>query len=502
MSKKALLVILDGWGHGKDEKVSAIAQGHTPYIDSLYDNYPHAELVTYGEEVGLPEGQMGNSEVGHLNIGAGRVVYQELARINKAIKEDTLRQNPVIVAALEKAKQTGKPLHLMGLLSDGGVHSHIEHIVALAGYFTAADIKVYIHAFLDGRDTGPRTGKKFLAKLLEETEGTSAELSTIIGRYYAMDRDNRWERIAKAYDLLVRGEGELTSDPLQVVQQQYDQDITDEFLEPIKVRSRAEGLISKDDLVLFANFRTDRPRQLTTALTQKKLEHGMEPLACHFITMTEYDDSFKNIQVVYRKDDIEESLGELIANAGLTQLRIAETEKYPHVSFFFSGGREAPYEGESRIMVESPKVATYDLQPEMSAYEVTTKVDAFITEQAPSFIVLNYANADMVGHTGSMPAAIKAVETLDSCMEVLIPRAVKAGYRIVVIADHGNSDIMLTEENTPHTAHTVNMVPIIVIDPEGEVKSVKNGKLADVAPTIISLMNLGKSELMNGDSLV
>lgn len=497
-----MLVILDGWGHGKNPKVSAIAQGHTPYIDSLYDKYPNAELITFGEEVGLPEGQMGNSEVGHLNIGAGRVVYQELARINKAIKEDTLRQNPVIVTALEKAKQSGKPVHLMGLLSDGGVHSHIEHIIALASYFAAADIKVYIHAFLDGRDTGPKTGKKFLSRLLDKIEGTSAELSTVIGRYYAMDRDNRWERIAKAYNLLVKGEGELSSDPLQTVQQQYDRNLTDEFLEPIKVGKKDVGLIAADDIVLFANFRTDRPRQLTTALTQKKLEHGMEPINCHFITMTEYDESFKNIHVVYKKADIEESLGELIAKEGLTQLRIAETEKYPHVSFFFSGGREAPFDGESRIVVGSPKVATYDLQPEMSAYEVTTKVDDFITQHAPSFIVLNYANADMVGHTGSMPAAIQAVETLDSCMEVLIPRAARAGYRIVIIADHGNSDIMMTEENTPHTAHTVNMVPIIIVDPEGVVKSVNNGKLADVAPTIISLMNLKKSELMNGTSLL
>lgn len=502
MSKKAFLIILDGWGHGKDKKVSAIDQAHTPYVDSLYQNYPHAELVTYGEEVGLPEGQMGNSEVGHLNIGAGRIVYQELARINKAIKEDTLRHRPVIVAAIEKAKADKKPVHLMGLLSDGGVHSHIDHIIALASYFTDAGVEVYIHAFLDGRDTGPKSGLKFVSKLLDGIAGTTAKLSTIIGRYYAMDRDNRWERIAKAYDLLVRGEGALTMNPLDAIQKQYDQGLTDEFLEPIKVGSKEQGLIESSDLVLFANFRTDRPRQLTTALTQKKLDHNMEPIKCHFITMTEYDASFNDINVVYTKEDIKGSLGEVISGAGLTQLRIAETEKYPHVSFFFSGGREYPFEGETRIMVKSPNVATYDLQPEMSAYELTTKVDDFISKNAPDFIVLNYANADMVGHTGIMTAAITAVEALDACLEVLVPRAIRHEYKIVIIADHGNSDIMMTEDSTPHTAHTTNMVPIIVIDPERDVTTVSNGKLGDIAPTIIKLMGLESSELMSGKSLI
>ncbi len=502
-NRKAMLVILDGWGHGQRPEASAVFQAHTPYMDSLYDEWPHAELVTYGEQVGLPAGQMGNSEVGHLNIGAGRIVYQALARINKAIADNSIADNPVVKAMIQRAKAENKPVHLMGLLSDGGVHSHIDHLIAFCKMMSSQNVKVYVHAFMDGRDTRPKSGKGYLKSMMMALEGTTARISTIIGRYYAMDRDNRWERIAKAYSLIVNGVGEQADNPLMAIQTQYDNDITDEFVEPIKIGDKGEGLINEDDIVFFANFRTDRPRQLTSVLTQKVQDPNMTPLSCHFVTLTQYDAAFQGINVIFNKEDIPDTLGDVVADKGLSQLRIAETEKYPHVSFFFSGGREALLEREKRIMINSPKVATYDLQPEMSAYEVTTKAVKSIKEDSPDLIILNYANADMVGHTGSMSAATKAVEVVDSCLESLVTNALLEKYNIVIIADHGNSDIMINEDGTAHTAHTTNMVPIIIIDESNKgTYSVTSGKLADVAPTILELMRLSKSTNMTGVSLI
>jgi len=410
---RAILIILDGWGHGPLPEASAIAQAKTPFVDHLYEQYPHAELVTFGEEVGLPQGQMGNSEVGHLNIGAGRVVYQELARINKAIREKTLHQHPVLLDALNYAKAEGKQVHLMGLLSDGGVHSHIEHLKALCDICEKQDAdKVFIHAFMDGRDTAPKGGKDFLSDLLQHIDSQKVELASIIGRYYAMDRDKRWERIKLAYDLLVEGKGQATKDPIASVIAAYEAGTTDEFLEPIvcvEESGQAKTTIQEDDVVIFFNFRTDRPRELTQVLSQQDFPaHQMKKRSLYYVTMTRYDDSYKNIKVVYNKEDISDTLGAILANAGKQQLRIAETEKYPHVTFFFSGGREEAFKGEQRIVIPSPKVATYDLQPEMSALELTNAAVEAIHNQSPDFICLNYANTDMVGHTGIFEAAVKA----------------------------------------------------------------------------------------------
>jgi len=504
MNKKAFLIILDGWGHENDPKISAIKAANTPYVDSLYKDYPHAELVTYGSDVGLPAGQMGNSEVGHLNIGAGRIVYQELARINKAIADNALISNETIQATIKHARNHSKPIHLMGLLSDGGVHSHIDHIVALARGFSQAGVQVYLHMFLDGRDTGPASGHGYVSSLMEALKGhAKCQLSSIIGRYYAMDRDNRWERIHKAYDLLVNGVGEASDNPLGTIKMSYANGINDEFMEAIKVGNPSEGLISEGDIVFFANFRTDRPRQLTTALSQKAIpDHNMNPLKLHYVTMTQYDESYQDVHVVYTKDQIEQTIGEVVADQGLKQLRIAETEKYPHVTFFLSGGREEPYEGEHRIMIKSPNVATYDLQPEMSAYALTNAVDLYIKSDNPDLIILNYANADMVGHTGDFRAAVLAAETLDSCLEALVPTAIRANYEIVVIADHGNSDIMVNPDGSTHTAHTTNQVPIIVLSGSESIKKVNNGKLADVAPTLLKLMNIPIPAAMDGTPLV
>lgn len=500
--KKLLLCILDGWGHAQDPERSAIDKADTPFIDSLYSKYPNAELCTHGSEVGLPDGQMGNSEVGHLNIGAGRIVYQELARINKAVEDESLDQNEEILAMLDYAESNTGRLHILGLLSDGGVHSHINHIIALSRIAGSRNIEVYLHMFLDGRDTSPNGGRQYLERLLREKSDNSA-LSTVIGRYYAMDRDQRWERIQKAYDLLVAGKGILCEDVIEAVEKQYSLSVTDEFMEPLKMKSPDYGLIENGDAVLFANFRTDRPRQLTRALSQEVFpDQNMSPLNLYYVTMTEYDDSFENIHVVFRKDVLKNTLGEYISERGLKQLRIAETEKYPHVTFFFSGGREEAFKNESRILVNSPKVATYDLQPEMSAEEVTGKLLNHLLEEKPDFVVLNFANADMVGHTGVFEAAIKAAETVDSCMAKIVELAVKEEYRIIIIADHGNSDIMINPDGSPHTAHTTNPVPIIVIDPFGIVNSVKDGKLADIAPSILNLMDLSVPKEMNGDILV
>ena len=501
--KKAFLIILDGWGHGELPKVSAIEQANTPFVDSLYQDYPSAKLVTYGNEVGLPEGQMGNSEVGHLNLGAGRVVYQALARINKDIKEDTLKQNAQLLKAINYAKKNRKPIHLMGLVSDGGVHSHINHLKALCDIIHEHSIPTFVNAFLDGRDTAPDAGLGYIEELINHIDGTSAQLSSVIGRYYAMDRDKRWERIQKAYDLLIHGIGTPSENILETIKGFYSEGLTDEFMEPIKLLSLGEGLVKPGDVVIFFNFRTDRPRQLTEVLTQKEYpSNGMKPLPLEFYTMTNYKEDFKNIHVIYEKEDIKNTIGEVLAQNGKTQLRAAETEKYPHVTFFFSGGEEKVFDGESRILVDSPKVATYDLQPEMSAIPLKDQVIDHIKAHSPDFICLNFANADMVGHTGIMSAAIKSVETVDQCLSELVPVALEHGYDLIIIADHGNADIMTNPDGSPHTAHTTNPVPIIYVSKDKRFTKVENGKLADIVPTILSLMEVEPADEMTGNVLL
>ncbi|MEZ5042212.1 MAG: 2,3-bisphosphoglycerate-independent phosphoglycerate mutase [Saprospiraceae bacterium] len=502
-----LLVILDGWGHGPNAAVSAIAQANTPFVDSLYEKYPHSELITYGEEVGLPDGQMGNSEVGHLNIGAGRVVYQELARINKAVRDGSLAENKVLVAGMEYALREDKALHLFGLVSDGGVHSHINHLKALCDIAEQKGLKkVYIHAFMDGRDTDPRGGLQYLKTLLAHTQNLSAQLATVIGRYYAMDRDKRWERVKLTYDLLVKGDGEPTEDVLELIQQRYEAGETDEFLKPIQCMGKDGAplpAIQDGDAVLCFNFRTDRPREISEVLTQRDLpEFGMKKLRLYYMTMTRYDDTYEHVHVLFTKDDLKNTLGEVLSAAGKTQVRIAETEKYPHVTFFFSGGREAAFPGERRIMIPSPKVATYDLKPEMSANELTEAIVADINTNQPDFICLNYANTDMVGHTGVFSAAVKAAETVDKCVEQLITTALAHDYTAIIIADHGNSDYMINEDGSPNTAHTKNPVPCIFVRKDTRGIQLKNGKLGDLAPTILHLFDLPVPAEMDGELLV
>lgn len=500
-TKKVLLAILDGWGHGPKRKADAIAQACTPFINSLYQTYPNAELVTYGEEVGLPEGQMGNSEVGHLNIGAGRIVWQELARINKAIRERELHQNNVLLAAIAQAQHTGNALHLIGLVSDGGVHSHLEHLKALCDITTAAGLKkIFIHAFTDGRDTDPKSGVRFLSNLEAHIANTSVKIATVTGRYFAMDRDKRWERVKIAYDALTNSPELRFESAVEGLKASYAQGITDEFIKPFAVHS---GSIQAHDTVVCFNFRTDRCREITEVLTQNDMpEQQMHTLPLHYVTMTRYDAAFRGIHVMFEKDDISLTLGEVLSNNQRTQVRIAETEKYPHVTFFFSGGREKPFAGERRLMVSSPKVATYDLQPEMSAEEITDSICQDIETNAPDFICLNYANADMVGHTGVFSAAVRAVETVNNCTERLLKTALANGYEAIVIADHGNSDYMLNDDGTPNTAHTTNPVPIfhICADPTG--RNIRNGKLADVAPTILHIMGIAAPEAMTGNVLI
>ncbi len=497
-----MLIILDGWGIGQMPSADAIRSAETPFFDSLMQRYPNATLSTSGEDVGLPEGQMGNSEVGHLNIGAGRVVFQELARINMAVKDGSLAREDQIVKAIELALSKDKRVHILGLVSDGGVHSHIDHIVALANLFASNGVrKVFMHAFTDGRDTDPRSGKRFVKDLINRTENQGVRLGTVIGRYYAMDRDQRWERIKKAYDLLVHGVGTQGTDPMQAIQKSYETGVTDEFIEPIICNDKAT--IRNGDVVVFANFRTDRPRQLVRALTQESFEeYNMKPLKIHLVTMTNYDETFQNVHAVFDKNVLSDTMGEVLEKNGLTQVRIAETEKYPHVTFFFSGGREEPFHGESRILVPSPKVPTYDLKPEMSAFDVTDRlIDCIITEQ-PDFVCLNYANADMVGHTGVFQAAVEACEAVDRCLSRLIPVALKHEYEILIIADHGNSDFMINDDGTPNTAHTTNPVPIIYIGRDSSSQVVKPGRLADVAPTLLHLMSLSVPEAMTGIVLI
>jgi 2,3-bisphosphoglycerate-independent phosphoglycerate mutase len=504
--KRMALLILDGWGINHNPKISAIEAANTPFVDKLFSNYPKSTLVTYGEAVGLPEGQMGNSEVGHINIGAGRIVYQELARINKEVRDGGLQMNPVMQEAMNYVKSNGKKLHLMGLLSDGGVHSHIKHLKALCDITEAYGLdNVCIHAFMDGRDTDPKRGVEYLSDLETHIAGKKVKIASVIGRYYAMDRDKRWERIKMAYDLLTSGKGNRVEDPVAALQASYDKGITDEFIEAQCCTDgfgEPIGLISEGDAVLCFNFRTDRCRQLTMALTQQDSpDFGMKTIPLYYCTMTRYDERFENIKVLYEKEDLTNTLGEVLANAGKTQIRIAETEKYPHVTFFFNGGREEPFDGEKRIIVQSPKVATYDLQPEMSAFEVTDKIIAELNSNPTDFLCLNYANTDMVGHTGVFSAAVKAAEAVDACLSRLVPLLKSLEYGIIIIADHGNSDCMVNQDGSPNTAHSTNPVPCVFISEVLSGLTLKSGKLADIAPTVLTLMGIKLPAIMDGEVL-
>jgi len=504
MNKKTILLILDGWGIPEDKNASAIYHANTPFIDSLYKNYPNATLLTHGMNVGLPDGQMGNSEVGHMNLGAGRIVYQDLAKINLAVENNTLKDEPTLINAFSYAKENNKNVHFLGLVSDGGVHAHINHIKGLIDAAENFGISnSYIHAFTDGRDVDPKSGLTHIADLQNHLNTKNAKLASVIGRYYAMDRDNRWERISEAYTLLINAKGTQTENIETAIQQSYNDGITDEFIKPIVITDNGVPIttIKEDDVVIFFNFRTDRGRELTNALTQNNFpDFGMQKLNLHFTTLTNYDESFKGINVIFNKDNIKDTLGETIENSGKTQIRIAETEKYPHVTFFFNGGREEPFENEKRILCPSPKVATYDLQPEMSSHDVTKAIIPEIEGQSADFICLNFANPDMVGHTGSMEAAIKSCEATDVCTKQIIEAALRNDYTTLVIADHGNCEKMFNKDGSPHTAHTTNPVPIIVIDKE--IKTVKDGVLGDVAPTILKLLDINKPELMTQNALV
>jgi len=496
-------MILDGWGIGTNPNVSAIDRAKTPYIDSLYNNYPNSKLVTYGSGVGLPDGQMGNSEVGHMNLGAGRIVYQDFAKINLDIQNGNFNDLENLINPLKKIQENNKKLHLIGLVSDGGVHSHINHLEAILDLTNEMNInKVFIHAFTDGRDVDPKSGLGFIERLEKKIKSSSAKLASVIGRYYAMDRDKRWERTKKCYDLLVNGIGTKTSNINNSIKDSYNNNITDEFIEPLIVIDKdneSNGLIENGDYVIFFNFRTDRGRQLTEVMTQSNINE-MKKLDLNFITMTNYDESFMGIKKIYEKENLEDTLGEVLSKNNKKQIRIAETEKYPHVTFFFNGGREEPYEDERRILCQSPKVATYDLKPEMSAYEITESIIPEIEIGNVDFICLNFANPDMVGHTGNMSAAIKACETVDKCSKTIIEKAKENNYTILVIADHGNSDLMINDDGSPNTAHTTNLVPFILID--DEIKKIKDGVLGDIAPSILDIMNIKKPIKMTCESLI
>ncbi len=499
MENKVALIILDGWGIGKHDAGDAIFNANTPYMDSLLASAPHAQLLTDGENVGLPHGQMGNSEVGHLNIGAGRVVYQDLVKVNVAIRDGELVENPVLINAIEHAKNSNANLHFMGLVSNGGVHSHIDHLEALCHIAKKKGLnETYIHAFTDGRDTDPKSGMKFMADLELQIEGTGAIISTIIGRYYAMDRDKRWERIKLAYDLLVNGDGVDYDTTFQVFDKAYTNNITDEFIEPSLIKGGKK--IAANDVVICFNFRTDRCREITEVLTQNDMpEFGMKKLPLHYVTMTNYDKTFKAVNVIFDKDNLSLTLGETLAMAGKSQVRIAETEKYPHVTFFFSGGREAEFPKERRLLVNSPKVATYDMQPEMSAQGIADSICADLDANQPDFICLNFANPDMVGHTGVFSAIIKAVETTDACCKQVVEKARSLGYSVIIIADHGNADHALNPDGSPNTAHSTNPVPVVLLS--DDVKSINDGILADVAPTILKLMGVAQPVEMTGKAL-
>ncbi|MGB2475472.1 MAG: 2,3-bisphosphoglycerate-independent phosphoglycerate mutase [Flavobacteriaceae bacterium] len=501
MAKKTILMILDGWGKAPNPKVSAVDRAATPFIDSLHENYSHNDLLTDGMHVGLPEGQMGNSEVGHMNLGAGRIVYQDLAKINLAIKEQSLKDEAVLKNAIAYAQTKKKNIHLLGLLSNGGVHSHISHLKGLLSILAQNDCsEVFVHGFTDGRDVDPQSGVGFVAELEEHMRKTTGQLASVIGRYFAMDRDQRWERVQKAYNLLVNRKGTSTNNFASTLKESYENGITDEFIEPL-INETLNGKIETGDVVIFFNFRTDRGRELTQMLSQKAFpELGTQPLDLHYVTLTNYDNTFKNVHVVFDKENLKDTLGETLSKAGKIQIRIAETEKYPHVTFFFNGGREEPFEGEERILCPSPKVATYDLQPEMSAYEIRDAILPEIQKETADFICLNFANPDMVGHTGDMQAAIKACQTVDKCAQAIIETALAKDYTILVIADHGNCETMVNSDGSPNTAHTTNPVPLILVD--NEKREIKPGVLGDIAPTILDLMDIPQPAAMTQNSLL
>ncbi|WP_300504175.1 2,3-bisphosphoglycerate-independent phosphoglycerate mutase [uncultured Duncaniella sp.] len=503
MAKKALLMILDGWGIGNHSKSDAISSTPTPYWDYLVKTYPHSQLQASGENVGLPDGQMGNSEVGHLNIGAGRVLYQDLVKINKACQDGSILENPEIVNAFTYARDNGKAIHFMGLTSDGGVHSSLDHLYALCDIAKHYGLeKVYIHCFMDGRDTDPRSGKGFIEALENHCAKSAGKIASIIGRYYAMDRDKRWERVKVAYDLLVKGEGKQATDMVAAVQESYNEDVTDEFIKPIN-NSTVDGTIKEGDAVIFFNYRNDRAKELTVAFTQHDIpEADMKVIpGLQYYCMTPYDASFTGVHILFPKENVENTLGEYLSSLDKKQLHIAETEKYAHVTFFFNGGREEPYEGEERILVASPKVATYDLKPEMSAYEVKDKLVEAIKEEKYDFIVVNYANGDMVGHTGVYEAICKAVKAVDECVKDTVEAAKEAGYEVIIIADHGNADNAINADGTPNTAHSLNPVPCIYVTERTDAK-VEDGKLADVAPTMLKIMGLPQPKEMTGHALI
>ncbi|MBT3741279.1 MAG: 2,3-bisphosphoglycerate-independent phosphoglycerate mutase [Polaribacter sp.] len=505
MNKKVILMILDGWGITQDPKVSAIYNAKTPFINGLYNKYPNAELRTDGEYVGLPEGQMGNSEVGHMNLGAGRIVYQNLARINKAVKEKTLGQEKVLIDTFKYAKENNKNVHLLGLVSNGGIHAHIDHLKGILDVAKENEVdNIFLHAFTDGRDCDPKSGTYFINEVQEYMKESTGELATVTGRYYAMDRDNRWDRVKTAYDGIVNAIGLKTRDILGTINKNYEKGLTDEFHKPIILTNEdgsPKAQIKEGDAIIFFNYRTDRGRELTNALSQNDFpEFGMRKLNLYYTTMTLYDASFKGINVIYNTDNIKNTLGEVLSVAGKKQIRIAETEKYPHVTFFFSGGQEAPFEGESRILRNSPKVATYDLKPEMSAYELKDALCKDLEKGEADFVCLNFANGDMVGHTGIMEAAIKACEAVDECAKAVIETGLANGYSILLIADHGNCETMMNPDGSPHTAHTTNPVPFILIDEE--IQSIKSGILGDIAPTILELMGVEQPKEMTQKSLL
>jgi 2,3-bisphosphoglycerate-independent phosphoglycerate mutase len=505
MNKKVILMILDGWGKSPDPKVSAIDNAQTPFIDSLYTKYPNAQLRTDGLNVGLPEGQMGNSEVGHMNLGAGRIVYQDFVKINLAAQSKEINNEKTLRDAFAYAKQNNKSVHFLGLLSDGGVHSHTSHLRALIDASQEFELqKVYVHAFTDGRDVDPKSAKGEVENLVNYIQNTNVKLASIVGRYYAMDRDKRWERVKVAYDLVVNAQGEKSGNAIDSITKSYENNVTDEFLQPIVMIDQNQNpvaTIKNDDVVIFFNFRTDRGRELTEALSQKDFpEHNMHKLNLYYVTMTNYDDTFQNVHVIYNKDNVTQTLGEVLEKASKKQIRIAETEKYPHVTFFFSGGREVPFEGETRILRNSPKVATYDLKPEMSAYELKDALLPELEKGDVDFVCLNFANGDMVGHTGIMQAAIKACEAVDNCVKEVVETALKNNYTTIIIADHGNCETMINPDGSPNTAHTTNPVPIILVDKD--LKTIHNGILGDVAPTILELMGIEKPAVMTQHSLL
>ncbi|ANE52498.1 2,3-bisphosphoglycerate-independent phosphoglycerate mutase [Flavisolibacter tropicus] len=503
--KKVMLVIMDGWGLGQVKNADAIQAANTPFVDSLYNKYPNTTLITCGEEVGLPEGQMGNSEVGHLNLGAGRIVYQELQRINVAIREGEFAKNPQLLAAIDFAAKNNKPLHLMGLVSNGGVHSHINHVKAILDVCKANGLKdVFVHAFTDGRDTDPKSGLGFIKELEAHMAVSAGAIASVSGRYYAMDRDNRWERVKLAYDALVKGMGQHATSAVKAIEDSYANNVTDEFILPTLITKAEQpiAIIKEGDAVLCFNFRTDRCREITKALTQTDFPNlDMKKLNLHYTTMTEYDATFENVHVIFENDNLTNTLGEVLQNAGKKQIRIAETEKYPHVTFFFSGGREEPFQGEQRILLASPKVATYDLKPEMSALEITNAIVPELEKEEVDFVCLNYANADMVGHTGVWDAVIKAVETVDSCVAQIVTTGLAHGYTIFLTADHGNADYEINGDGSPNTAHTTNPVPFFIIDKDWH-GTVKPGKLGDLAPTILTMMELPIPKEMTGNILI